>query len=289
MVDIESEKTTLENRHTKLVNYFKSVKKNREKQRDAFILQAISYLDPVDIKDKFKELVSDFNKSMNIVLPDPFASKYDYDFKLFNEIKMMVRDAKEKITREDSKKLQMILDEHLRANGIEYLLEKPIDITDYKQFQAELIKEGKHNPLDKAKAIIKANEEENPELALELSELLERKLIDAKIDRKQAVIDLFSDMEEIINRHKNRYSSHGLSDENQLKVYDLLKEQTGEATKLTLEIFDTLDEWLHAKAIFEQSDAQKDMRNSIKPILSRYGVDKKMSKDIVASLVETFA
>ncbi len=288
MVDIESEKTTLENRHTKLVNYFKSVKKNRENERDDFILQAINHLKPDDIKDKFKELVSDFNKSMNIVLPDPFASKYDYDFKLFNEIKMMVRDSKEKITREDSKKLQMILDEHLRANGIEYLLEAPIDITDYKQFQAELTKEGKHNPLDKAKAIIKANEEENPELALELSELLERKLIDAKVDRKQAVVDLFSDMEEIINRHKNRYSSAGLSDEKHLVVYDIVKELSEEATELTLEIFDTLDEWLSKKAILIQSDAQKDMRNSIKPILSKYGVDRKLSKDIVAKLVETF-
>lgn len=134
MVNIAEEKTILENRHTKLVNYFKSVKKNRETERDDFILHAINYLEPDDIKDKFKELVSDLNKSMNIVLPDPLASKYDYDFKLFNEIKMMVRDSK-KITREDSKKLQMILDEHLRANGIEYLLEEAIDITDYKKFQ----------------------------------------------------------------------------------------------------------------------------------------------------------
>jgi type I restriction enzyme R subunit len=288
MVDIESEKTTLENRHTKLVNYFKSIKKNRETQRDDFILQAINYLEPVDLKDKFKELVSDFNKSMNIVLPDPFASKYDYDFKLFNEIKMMVRDSKEKITREDSKKLQMILDEHLRDKGIEYLLEAPIDITDYKQFQAELTKEGKHNPLDRAKAIIKANEEVNTQLALELSELLEKKLIDAKIDRKQAIIDLFGDMEEIINRHKNRYNSVGLSDEKHLVVYDIVKELSDEADKLTLEIFDTLDKWLSKKAILVQSDAQKDMRNSIKPILAKYGVDKKMSKTIIAKLVETF-
>ena len=80
-----------------------------------------------------------------------------------------------KVTREESKKLQMILDENLRANGIEYLLEQPIDITDYKKFAEELAKEGQHNPLDKAKAIIKANEEKNPALALELSELLERK------------------------------------------------------------------------------------------------------------------
>ncbi len=288
MVDIESEKTVLENRHTKLVNYFKSVKKNRETQRDDFILQAINYLKPEDIKDKFKELTSDFNKSMDIVLPDSFASKYDYDFKLFNEIKMMVRDPKEKITRADSKKLQMILDEHLRANGIEYLLEEAIDITDYKKFQEALVREGKHNPLDKAKAIIKANEEENPELALELSELLEKRLIDAKIDRKQAVIDLFSDMETIINRHKNRYSSVGLSDVKHLVVYDLVKDLCDEADKLTLEIFDTLKEELKTPAVLTQSDAQKEMRNSIKPLLAKYGVDKKMSKTIIAKLVETF-
>jgi len=288
MVDIAEQKTVLENRHTKLVNYFKSVKKNRENERDDFILQAINHLKPEDIKDKFKELVSDFNKSMNIVLPDPFASKYDYDFKLFNEIKMMVRDSKEKITREDSKKLQMILDEHLRANGIEYLLEDAIDITDYKKFQEALTREGRHNPLDKAKAIIKANEEENPELALELSELLEKKLIDAKIDRKQAVIDLFSDMEEIINRHKNRYSSVGLSDEKHLVVYDIIKDMSDEADTLTLEIFDSLEEELKTPAILVQSDAQKDMRNTIKPLLAKYGVDRKMSKDIISKLVETF-
>ena len=49
-----------------------------------------------------------------------------------------------------------------------------------------MAKEGQHNPLDKAKAIIKANEEKNPALALELSELLERKLIDAKLERKHS-------------------------------------------------------------------------------------------------------
>ena len=200
----------------------------------------------------------------------------------------MVRESKEKITREDSKKLQMIIDEHLRANGIEYLLREPIDITDYKKFQEELTREGKHNPLDKAKAIIKANEEENPELALELSELLERKLQDAKIDRKQAIMDLFSDMGEIINRHKNRYSNAGLSDEKQLVVYDLVSKITDDPSNLTLEIFDVLDEWLQKKAILVQSDAQKDMRNSIKPILAKYGIDRKRSKDIVQKLVETF-
>ncbi len=161
----------MENRHTKLVNYFKKVKYDKGTQRDDFILKALEYLQPQDIKDKFKELLRDFNKSMNIVLPDAFASQLDYDFRLYNESKLMVRDEKEKITREDSKKLQMIIDEHLRAKGIEYLLSEPIDISDYQKFRQELEKEGSHTRLDKAKAIIKANEKDHPELALELSEL----------------------------------------------------------------------------------------------------------------------
>ena len=284
MVDIESEKTTLENRHTKLVNYFKSLKKNRETQRQAFIDRAIIYLKPQDIKDKFRELVSDFNKSMNIVLPNAFASQYDYDFKLFNELKYMVRDPKEKITREDSKKLQMILDEHLRASGIEYLLQEPIDITDYKKFAEALAQDGQHNPFDKAKAIIKANSEKNPALSLELSELVERKLQDAKLDRKQALADLFSEMEEMVNKHKSRHVALGLSDEKQLGVYDLVQ-----SAELTLAIFDVLDDWLHKKAILAQSDAQKEMRNVIKPLLGKEGLDKKLSKEIVALLVKTYA
>jgi len=288
MVDIAEEKTILENRHTKLLNHFKSIKKDKNIQRDDFILQAISYLKPDDIKDKFKELVNNFNKSMNIVLPNAFATKYDYDFKLFNELKYIVRDSKEKITREDSKKLQMIIDEHLRANGIEYLLEVAIDITDYKKFQEALTRDGKHNPFDKAKAIIKANKETNPALALELSELLEKKLIDAKIDRKQAIINLFSDMEEIINRHNNRYNSVGLRNEKELIVYDIVQKLTDEASALTLEIFDNLHVWLDKKAILVQSDALKDMRNTLKPILSHYGVDRNIAKDIVQKLVEAF-
>jgi type I restriction enzyme R subunit len=288
MVDIDSEKTILENRHSKLVEFFKVLKIDRESNRDNFVLKAKQYLEPEDRRDKFKQLVNDFNRSMNIVLPDNFAIKFDYDFKLFNEIKLIVRDPKEKITREESRKLQMIIDEHLRASGIEYLLEDAIDISDYKKFQSELNKTGTHNPFDKAKSIIQANKDENPKLAFELSELLERKLLDAKIDRKQAIIDLFSDMEEIINRHKNRYSSVGLDDEKQLVIYDIVKDMTDDATQLTLDVFEVLGEWLNRPAVLSQSDAQKDMRNSIKSILAKYGVERKISKDIVAKLVEVF-
>jgi len=286
MKNIESEKTVLQNRHTKLVNFFKKIKYDRHKQRDDFILKAVEYLQPQDIKDQFKELLRDFNKSMDIVLPDPFATQFEYDFTLFNEIRLMVRGEKEKITTEESGKLQKIIDEHLRSQGIEYLLEKPIDISDYRQFRKELEKEGSHTPLDKAKAIIKANEKEHPELALELSELLEKILMERKSDRKQAVADLFSQMEEIIKRHQQRHIEAGLEDESQLAVYDIVKELCEAPTELTLEIYRVLDDYLKSPAVYTKSTAQKEMRNKIKPLLAEYGIDKKLSKEIVQKLVE---
>ena len=286
MTDIEGEKTTLENNHTKLANYFKKCKYDRVEQRDDFMLKAVEFLKPQDIKDGFKKILADFNRSMNIVLPDPFASKFDYDFRLFNELKLMVRDEKEKITREDSRKLQMIIDEHLRASGIEYLLEAPIDISDYQKFKQELTKKGKHNPLDKAKSIIKANEEKNPLLALELSELLQKILLERKGDRKQAILDLFTQMEEVIERHKHKHLSVGLESEKQLLVYNIVEALTDTPTEFTLALYALLAPYLREKAILTQSGAQKDMRNAIKPLLKEHHLERSLSKEIVQKLVE---
>jgi len=91
-------------------------------------------------------------------------------------------------------------------------------------------------------------------------------------------------MEEMVNKHKSRHVVLGLSDEKQLGVYDLVQ-----SAELTLAIFDVLDDWLHKKAILAQSDAQKEMRNVIKPLLGKEGLDKKLSKEIVELLVKTYA
>ena len=286
MRDIESEKTVLENRHAGLVNFFGKIRYDRHKKRDDYIHKAEEYLKALDIKAKFKELLRDFNRSMDIVLPDPFAKRFEYDFTLFNEIRLIARDKRDKITKEESKKLQMIIDEHLRSKGIEYLLSEPVDISDYKQFRAELEKEGSHTPLDKARAIIRANEKEHPELALALSELMEKILKERKGERKQAVADLFSQMEELIEKYRSRHKDAGLEDERQLVVYDIVKEQCDNPTELTLAIYEALDEFLANPAVLRQSTAQKEMRNRIKPLLSEYGINRTLSKSIVEKLVE---
>ena len=94
-------------------------------------------------------------------------------------------------------------------------------------------------------------------------------------------------METIIEKHKSRYTNAGLKNEKQLLVYDIIEKLTDNPTELTLEIYNELDEYLNNRAVLEQSIAQKEMRNSIKPLLSEYGVDKKLSKEIVQKLVES--
>ena len=106
---------------------------------------------------------------MDIVLPDSFATKFEYDLKLYNDIKLEAVNThtpeKMFITREETKKIQMIIDEHLRATGVHYLLHEAIDITDPEAFRRELENNsGKTKELtiaNRIKHTIQANKKEN--------------------------------------------------------------------------------------------------------------------------------
>jgi hypothetical protein len=92
----------------------------------------------------------------------------------------------------------------------------------------------------------------------------------------------------VIERHKNRHVAVGLYHQKQLIVYDLVEKLTEEAAPFSIEIFECLDIWLDKKAILVQSDAQKEMRNSIKPVLAKHGIERNLSKVIVSKLVEAY-
>src|SRR5690606_6810742 len=114
---------------------FKSLKNDRNYERNRFIDDAIRYIEPIDRRDEFKILLKQFNKSLNIVLPNTAAIKYQYDFKLFNEIKLRARntfpdDDDLKISKDESKMLQELINLHLKSEGVANLLEEPVSIID---------------------------------------------------------------------------------------------------------------------------------------------------------------
>ena len=70
MVNISEEITKLRLRHNRLVAFFQGLNVDRKKNRQEYVDKAVHYLEPVDIRENFKDLLKKFNVSLNIVLPD---------------------------------------------------------------------------------------------------------------------------------------------------------------------------------------------------------------------------
>jgi type I restriction enzyme R subunit len=185
-------------------------------------------------------------------LPNTKALKYQKDFKLFNEIKLIARNAfpddeELKITKDESKMLQAMIDEHIKSNGVENLLAEPISIIDKDQFKKEIMdassatKELKMR--NNLKHTIKVGLDKNPDfykpLAQRLDELLKQKEAQ-RIDEAQLLIAYSSIQDEIINEQKEG-EQKGFKTERERAVYNSMKlifdEDAEDATKT---LFDQL-------------------------------------------------
>jgi len=297
MTNIENEKTILDNRHAKIVAFFNHIKINPKNDRNEFVNQCVEFLEAEDRRDSFVELVKKFNQSMDIVLPDEFAINYQYDLKLYNDIKLeaVFSYTPEKMTlsRDDSKKIQMIIDEHLRASGVEYLLEEAIDITDSAKFEEQLAtKGGKTKELtiaNRIKHTIAANGKENPEFYEELSKRL-AKLIkdreDERIDQAELLFG-FAEIQEEIKTSTDQWRAIGLSTPEQFPIYLKLDKHLKEPKSFTLGIFNKVAIYLTKDDWFEHSDIKKTIRKEIKSLLrSCEDIDKEALKILSAEILE---
>lgn len=296
MTNIDNEKTILENRHSKMVAYFNTVKIDRHKERSTFVDACVLYLEPDDLRDKYIELVKLFNKSMDIVLPDPFAVAYEYDLKLFNDIKLesVNTHTPEKlfITKEESKKIQMIIDEHLRATGVHYLLSEAVDITDSKRFEEELARKGgKTKELtiaNRIKHTIQANKKENPEFYDDLAKRLERLIRDReedRIDQAHLLSEFHKIQEEIINA-KDEWQRLGLTSTEQFPIYKKIEKLLPDPKVLTMAIFDKIGIYLQKADWKDHDDLKREIRKEIKSLLRAAGADSELLKSLPVDIVD---
>lgn len=290
MTDLENEKTILENRHSKMVAFFNSIKIDRFKNRAKFVDECVLYLEPEDLRDKYIDLVKQFNKSMDIVLPDSFATKFEYDLKLYNDIKLEAVNThtpdKLFITREETKKIQMIIDEHLRATGVNYLLEEAIDITDPEAFRRELENKGGRTKeltiANRIKHTIQANKKENPDFYKDIAKRLEE-LIKAReegrLEQAQLLMEFEKIQEEIINS-KEEWKRLGLSSKEQFPVFKTLEKVLKNPKDYTLAIFDKIGIYLQKSDWQNHDDIKKEIRKNIKSLLRTADITKELLKTI---------
>ncbi|MFW3342098.1 type I restriction endonuclease subunit R [Aliarcobacter butzleri] len=296
MTDIENEKTILDNRHSKMVAFFNDIKIDRFKDRAKFVDECVLYLEPEDLRDKYIDLVKLFNKSMDIVLPDSFATKFEYDLKLYNDIKLEAVNThtpqKLFITKEETKKIQMIIDEHLRATGVHYLLHDAIDITDPEAFRRELEnKSGKTKELtiaNRIKHTIQANKKENPDFYKDIAKRLEE-LIKAKeedrITQAQLLIE-FDKLQEEIRNSKEEWKRLGLASKEQFPIFKTLEKVVPNPKEFTIAVFDKVGMYLQKSDWKDHDDIKKEIRKNIKSLLRNNGVDKELVNSLPITILE---
>lgn len=108
-------------------------------QREAYKDDAERFLDPatsLDMVEEFLDLVKQFNRSVDIILPDVRGVPFKPYFTLLGEIRLMLRDKlpgntyKERITKLESALLQQLLDEYIASSPAKSLLGHEVSILD---------------------------------------------------------------------------------------------------------------------------------------------------------------
>lgn len=112
---------------------------NPVNQREAYKDDAERFLDPasrLDAVEDFLALAKQFNRSIDIILPDVRGLPFKPYFTLFAEIRLMLRDKlpdatyRERITQLESALLQRLLDEYIAASPAKSLLGREVSILD---------------------------------------------------------------------------------------------------------------------------------------------------------------
>ena len=258
--------------------------------------ECILYLEPEDLRDKYIDLVKLFNKSMDIVLPDSFAMKFEYDLKVYNDIKIMaIRENQNdlsKVTKEEIKKIQTIIDEHLKASGLNYLLEEAVDITDPEKFLKELEgKSGNRKELiikNRIKHTIQANKKENPDFYKDIAKRLEE-LIKAKeedrITQAQLLME-FDKLQEEIRNSKEEWKRLGLASKEQFPIFKTLEKVVPNPKEFTIAVFDKVGMYLQKSDWKDHDDIKKEIRKNIKSLLRNNGVDKELVNSLPTTILE---
>lgn len=284
--------------HTKLVDFFKPMKIDRNYKREEYIDNAVRFIEPINKRDDFKVLLKDFNKSVNIVLPNTKALKYQGDFKLYNEIKLRARNAypedeELKVTKDESKMLQSIIDEHLKAEGVENLLAEPISIIDKDRFREEIMnaspatKELKMR--NNLKHTIKVGLDKNPDFYKPLAQRLDE-LLKLKAEQRITQLELlkaYTEIQgEIIDQQKEG-EQKGFITERERAVYDSMKVVFGEdAEDATKTIFDLIKGELDIVGWQRKGQVKKDIENKIRRYLTTAKIERENAKLKAKEMVE---
>ena len=192
----EKEFQELKLRHAETMAFFDGIDKND----DSIIIEKF---EPAGKRDEFDYAFKMFSKSMDAVLPKKEAHPYINDFKYAAKIRQMLRTYYESSVtslRVEGKKIQQIIDEHIRSLNIMELMEpRRVTNENFLTFIVKFKKEKARTALvkNKVRQIISEFAPNNPVYYQKLKERLE-KIIKEEERRRKESADYFNRYKEIL-------------------------------------------------------------------------------------------
>ena len=292
LIELKEELPKLKNAHTRVLKHFKEVDLND--------LDASIHALQDDIKrQSFQTDFNTFSRQLDIILPDPSATKFLGDLKKLGKIAIGARN----LYRDEQldingvgEKVKELIEQHIYATGVDPKI-PPIDLLapDYK----EKLNEHK-NPQSKASEIgnaikhhININIDEDPEYYKKLSERLEE-IIQKYEERWDEMVQLLLGLRDNIeNDHKKEADTLGLT-QTELSFYNILIAELGEdqnidtakiekAKEVVRSLVQLLDEATQIVDFFSKWDEQKRVKKDIKHV-----VIENFDESLVKSVTERF-
>ena len=220
----EKELEELRIRHKEAISFFNDIDKNDD---DAIIEK----FEPANVRDDFEYAFKMFSKALDVILPKKEADQYVPDFKYLSEKRQLIRTYYEGVRyslRVDGKKVQQLIDDHIRALDIAELM-NPREVTydNFLGYAAKFKSERARTALvkNKARQIIKEFAPTNPVYYEKLRERLE-KIIEEEESRRIQDASYFNKIKEIYNEALNAEKERqklGFSTQFEFAVYEQLQ------------------------------------------------------------------
>ena len=282
--------------HSAAMNFFREVPRHADEL--AYKDACVQYLEPEDRRVVFGERFKNFSQYMDMLLPDPKALEYRPDLKWLEDIRIraMRRYRDDQLSLHGcSEKVQKLIDEHIKVDGIEQLLEATsIFSAKFDEEVAKLISpEAKASEMEHAiKHVLTVKMDENPVFYESLMERLKRIIEDYKqkcineAERLKLLREVLDDI-----RTPEKFARQQGVELEVFPFYQLVKTKIIEEEglpSLAQQIYAALKE--HTVVDWQQKDdTRREMRRDIKRLLRSRDLSTNDLQDITAQLVDLAA
>jgi len=184
LTPFEKEVNELKVRHEEAMSFFSGIDK---KDND----QIIEKFEPVNVRDNFEYSFKMFSKALDAVMPRKEANPYIEDFKFLSQKRQMIRNFYGGVglsLREDGKKVQQLIDDHIRSLKISKIMDvreitDDTFLSDVAKFKSEKAKTALIK--NKARLIIAEKAHLNPAYYERMKERLEKLIREEREERKE--------------------------------------------------------------------------------------------------------